>query len=424
MNTGRPTLDQWLNEYAAIEQEWICALEQHGIEFEPRNAHATEVAALKERLREQGARFLNGGASISVGPISSACEACVGDQGSKTFFLSLACNRNCYFCFNQNQENYEQHLRVNPLWEAEVDDYLHAPVAPTHAALTGGEPLLHKQETEQFFEHIHNQAPDVHLRLYTAGDFLDEETLEGLQQAGLREIRLSVKFGDGESDDETELANALERIKLAKRYIPDVMVELPVIPGTESSVRRLMQGMEQLGAFGINLLEFCYPYGDWNEYAKRGFEIKNPPFSVLYDYGYAGGLPVAGSELACLSLVQFALDSQMNLGVHYCSLDNKNRDQILQANLRCPFDKRFYELDSGDCFLKTLKVFDQDVAPARKLLQQANKPYFEDEDDYCLITHPRNASLLGGLVCALSFNVGECDSSVGWTVRELKLEVI
>ena len=47
---------------------------------------------------------------------------------------------------------------------------------------------------------------------------------------------------------------------------------------------------------------------------------KNPPFEVLYDYGYAGGLAVAGSEQACLELVLFALEKGLSLGVHYLSL--------------------------------------------------------------------------------------------------------
>ena len=44
------------------------------------------------------------------------------------------------------------------------------------------------------------------------------------------------------------------------------------------------------------------------------------PFPVLYDYGYAGGLPLAGSELLCLELLEYALDEGLSLGVHYLSL--------------------------------------------------------------------------------------------------------
>ena len=60
------------------------------------------------------------------------------------------------------------------------------------------------------------------------------------------------------------------------------MVEMPVIPGTGKAMRRLLDRLDQVGAFGINLLEFCYPMGAWDEFERRGFSVKNPPFPVLY----------------------------------------------------------------------------------------------------------------------------------------------
>lgn len=414
-----PTLSAYLGEYDAIEREWMDEMASRGIEFAPRGRDADAVAKSRARLAEKGARFLNGGASISVGRLSSACAACVGDRGSKTFYLSLACNRSCYFCFNRNQQHYERDLRLKEGWRQEVREYLDAPVAPTHAALTGGEPLLHKDEALSFFRAIHGERPEVHLRLYTAGDFLDEATALALRDAGLQELRLSVKLDEGEGAVE----EALERLALARRAIPDVMVEMPVIPGTEEAMRKLLVGMDELGLFGINLLEFCYPFGDWTEFSKRGFAIKNPAFDVLYDYGYAGGLPVAGSELSCLRLLEFALDSGLSLGVHYCSLDNKNRDQILQLNLGCPVDRGLYQLDKGDYFYKTLKAFDGDVPVARARLARAGKRFVIDAQDGSLLTHPENRVLLNGLRVAESTNVAQ-QTSQGWCLRELKLRLV
>lgn len=422
---SRPTLAAWLDEYAAIEREWMDSLEAWGIEFAPRDADAPAVAALRERLRAKGARFRNGGASVSTGRISSACVACTGDRGSRSFFLSLLCNRSCYFCFNVNQEDFEQSRRLKPGWRDEVDGFLAAPDAPTHAALTGGEPLLHKPEAVEFFRRIHEAAPDVHLRLYTAGDFLDEETARALRDAGLQEMRLSVKLGDGPEADQAAIDQALATLSLAREAIPDVMVEMPVIPGTEEAMRTLLRGMDDRGLFGINLLEFCYPYGDWEEYRRRGFKVKNPAFEVLYDYGYAGGLPIAGSERACLELVEWALDEGLSLGVHYCSLDNKNRDQILQASLAAASSvgEELYQLDDGDFFYRALKVFDGDTSVARARLRDAGVPFVEDDEDGSLTVHPAHRALLDGLAVARSVNVAQPDGPDGaWRLRELKLE--
>ena len=77
------------------------------------------------------------------------------------------------------------------------------------------------------------------------------------------------------------------------------------------------------------LLEFCYPYFNSEVFVERNFKVKKQPFRVLYNYWYAGGLPVSQSELDCLKLVEFALDEGLTMGVHYCSLENKQTAQDL-----------------------------------------------------------------------------------------------
>ena len=76
--TGRPTLDYWLGEYAAIAEEFVDGLQADGIGFAPPMTAAQRElrAATMERLAAKGARFMNGGASVSTGFLSSACRAC------------------------------------------------------------------------------------------------------------------------------------------------------------------------------------------------------------------------------------------------------------------------------------------------------------------------------------------------------------
>lgn len=420
---ARPTLRAWLDEYADIEAEYLTRLSGWGVRIAQRDADADAVRAAKERLRAKAARFRNGDASIVFGDLSTACAACTGGPGSKTFFLSLACNRSCYFCFNANQADYADHLRLNEAWRDEVDAFAAACGGNvTHVGLTGGEPLLHADEAVAFCAYVHERFPDAHIRLYTAGDFLDEPLLARLRDAGLAELRMSIKLDDGEDD----IDDALARLALAKRFIPDVMVEMPVVPGTGERMRALLRELDRLGAFGINLLEFCYPLGAWDEFERRGFAVKNPPFPVLYNYGYAGGLPLAGSELLCLELVEFALDEGLSLGVHYCSLENKNRDQVCVQNASFPFDDAVYDHDPHDFFLKTLKVFDGDVPLVRHALEACGIAAFALEDEgRGLAFHPRHAAAVQGLpvVLCVSCNVLE-EGEGGWVVRELKLETM
>ncbi len=413
----RPTLAAWLAEYDAIGQDYVDALHQTGIDFAPRHADAAERAALKTRLAQKGARFRNGDASISSGPLSTACAACATDEGSRTFYLSLACNRSCYFCFNANQAGYEEGRRLKTDWQSELDGFLAGPAPVTHVALTGGEPLLHAHEAVAFLAHVHEKAPAAHLRLYTDGDFLTEKLLVRLRDAGLTELRLSVKPDEAGATEE-----ALRRMKLAKRFVPQVMVEMPVIPGTVAEMKELLRAMDGLGAFGINLLEFGYPMGPWKPFAERGFRIANPPFAIPYNYSYAGGLPVAGSELACLELVEFALDEGLALGVHYCSLENKNRTQIFQQNSAAALSDALWKLDEDDFFWKTAKVFDGDVKTAERLLQAAGAPWVRDPDEPSIQFHPQHLPLLeeASVAPVVSVNVVEQHDGAS-VVRELAL---
>lgn len=415
----RPTLAAWLSEYDAIQREYIDSLAGFGVDFASRDADLPQRQALLKQLRSQGARFRNGGASISTGPLSSACVACADDPGSRTFYLSLACNRDCYFCFNKNQVNYEADRLLKKNWRQEVDEFLEGAVPVTHVALTGGEPLLHVEEALAFFAHVHEAAPQAHLRLYSDGDFLDEGLAKQLADAGLQELRLSVK-----PDEPGAFEEAIRRLALAKQFIPDVMVEMPVAPDMLEEMKGLLLGMDAIGAFGINLLEFGYPMGDWAPFAARGYQIANPPFAIPYEYSYAGGLPVAGSELACLQLLDWAMDQGLELGIHYCSLENKNRMQMHQQNTQARLDGALWLFDDEDFFWKTAKVFDGDMAVTKQLLKAAGVPYQEDPDEESLQFHSRHLPLVAGAgtLPAISFNVLE-NYPEGIAVRELALRL-
>ena len=414
---GRPTLAAWLAEYAAIEDEFVREHEARGVTFAAREVRAACNALLRAGLRRRGARFMNGGSSISAGFLSSACAACVGDCGSRTFFVNLRCNRKCYFCFNPNQADYEERRVRDAPWREELEAFAGGGRAVSHIGLTGGEPLLCRDEALAFLRRARELAPSCHLRLYTSGAGLDEAFCEEAVAYGLDEIRFSIKLDEGEAS----VRESLDGIRLARRFIPDVMVEMPVAPDELSRMKRLLRQLDECGVRGINLLELCYPFHNWSEFQRRGYRVKNPAFEVLYDYGYAGGLPIDGSEEACLALLEFALDEGLRLGVHYCSLDNKNRDQVLQQNRTVRLDPALYEL-GDDCFYRIAKVFDGDVGIARGYLEAVGAAYDLDEDGRCLAFHPvRLAEVAAlGTLPALSWNVIEREDG-GALLRELKL---
>jgi uncharacterized protein len=412
-------LNKYASIYADIEKETVVQIEQFGLPFEKR-PEAFELETRLTELEDCGAVLRNNRKSIvSNGKISSACEACQTGTGSYTSFVSLKCHRDCYFCFNKNQDNYQFYLNNQKNVIEELETLFASGTTLTHLALTGGEPLLHPDEVLSFFQKASDHNPMIHTRLYTAGDLLTEEMLAGLKAAGLNEIRFSIKM----EDSPQKRKHILAKIKLAQGYIRDVMVEMPVIPGTEAEMKELLLSLEELGIFGINLLEFCFPLGNAAAFREEGLKLKNPPYDIYYNFWYAGGLAIAESERLCLELVQFSIDNNFKMGVHYCSLENKFTGQIYQQNHDQVLDGT-YSFSQTDYYFKTAKVFGRDKKAVRKVLDKKGVPYTENIE-YDFLQFPPDAMPFlrnREVDIVISSNVVEMDRD-GRSIREVHLEL-
>ncbi|MGG4607581.1 radical SAM protein [Providencia sp. Me31A] len=417
---------RYVMRYLDIEQQTQQAIKEYGLNFETPFLQQNEIEQLKLEIKNYGAVFANNGKSIHCNWLSSACVQCRTGEGSHTTFLSLKCHRDCYFCFNPNQENYQyfqQEMR-DAIGEVEAIAEQNYPL--THIALTGGEPLLFRQESIAFFQTVQQKLPQVHSRLYTAGDPLDRNTARALAKAGLQEIRFSIKI----DDPKARITKILQRIALAREIFPTVMVEMPVIPGTEQQMFQLLIQLDDIGIDGINLLEFCFPLTNSEAYQSRGFTLKNPPYEVYYNYWYAGGLAVAQSELACLRVLKFALENQLAIGVHYCSLENKHTGQVYQSNAF--FEQRkdvigeHYYFSSQDYFFKSAKVFGDDCETVANLLKRAGVSYHQELLHGFLQFNPESIFLLSSLTelpIALTSHIIEPDEQGNPLIKEVRIQM-
>ncbi|MEJ2302281.1 MAG: radical SAM protein [Anaerolineales bacterium] len=350
-----PALRSYAETYVKIYADFMAQIRQFGVEIEPCDQSENYGPRLAA-LRKKGAMVRNDSKSVYVNHISPACQACRTGKGSATFFISLKCHRDCFYCFNPNQENYAYFREHTRDTVAELEAIRRSGHRVRHLALTGGEPLLHKEETIRFCQIARQNFPKAYTRLYTCGDHLDREIMQSLKEAQLDEVRFSIRMHDSPKGR----GHTYDRIALARAYIPNVMVEMPVLPGTLEEMKAILTELDRLGVFGINLLEFCFPLHNGDVFREKGYRIKARPYRVLYDYWYAGGLPIAGSEAVCLDLIEFALQSGLELGVHYCSLENKHSGQIYQQNKNHALSKTMY-FSQKDYFLKTAKVFGDDA---------------------------------------------------------------
>ncbi len=406
-----PLFRAYAEGYVQIYEEFTDQVRQTGLPFDPEGYEA-EIATRRDALRAKGAIFRNNGHSIYAGRISPACVACQKGVGSATFYTSLKCHRNCFYCFNPNQEDYSLQTQTQRDPAAELRELSDQGFQVSHLALTGGEPLLYPKEACGFFATARERFPGAHTRLYTAGDHVNRDLLRRLRDAGLTEIRFSVRAHDGAHGRR----HTYDRIALAKEYIPAVMVETPVLPGTIDIMKEMLLELDHMHVFGANLLEFCFPFHNAEAFRKRGYLVKHRPYETLYDYWYAGGLPVSRSELDCLELLEFTLDKGLGIGVHYCSLENKHTGQVYLQNWgqSVPPTAAFSE---RDYFFKVAKVFGDDVSLVQAALDGAGEPYAG-----YLEFHPALIERLRGM--NLEVGIGTCvveHRPEGQVLRELKI---
>ena len=115
-----PALREYANIYVQIHQDFMEQIRQMGLEIETEDTADAMTQKIAD-LRKKGAIVRNSDKSIYVNRISPSCVACQTGTGSSTFFISLKCHRDCFYCFNPNQEDYEYHREHTRETIAELD---------------------------------------------------------------------------------------------------------------------------------------------------------------------------------------------------------------------------------------------------------------------------------------------------------------
>jgi uncharacterized protein len=374
-----PSFRSYASRYLQIEDMTNTAiLENFGLPFTKEESGIT-----KDEIIKGGVLSRNNHKSLYLNWLSPACRACKKGEKSLTSFVSFKCHKNCYFCFNPNQENYATFRIKNHDPIMELNQRLHHGEKFDHIALTGGEPLLHAKETAEFFQFVKENSKNTYTRLYTAGDLLTPEILSALKETQLNEIRFSIK----QEDTMEQMEKLYSLMKLAKEYIPFVVVEMPIIPGTLEDMKAILHKLEGIGINGINLLEFCFPMNNTEAFKERGHTLKFPPFETYYNYWYAGGLAVQQSEEECLELLKYASEQSLKLGIHYCSLENKHTGQLYQQNKNVRLSK-LYSFSGKDFFIKSAKVFGEDKDIVLEKFQKQEFRHFEVNEEHDSLQFP------------------------------------
>ena len=362
--------------YLDMYDRFLGKLTAFGIKVDDYNdeAERTEIVG---RLRKLGVSVRNSEKSFVLGNISPSCLDCRTGEGSSTHILSLKCNRDCYFCANKNQLDYEElQTRKNDIIDQFNKSAAYFGVMKS-VAITGGEPLLFPDECEKFIRYVKMADEKIQTRIYTNGDLADEKLMERLGKAGLDEARFGLKPDNNGAVE----PNVIKNLKSAKSAIPRVMVEMPCKTGQLENMKALLDKLDDAGIFGVNILEYLFPWAHTEEYNREGYKIRYRPYRILFDYAYAGGAPVAGSEIECLKLMEYAAEKKYKMGVHYCSLENKLTSQIWLHNHK--FRKTQLEhFSEKDFFVRTAKGYDNDAHRIKEILDSKKcKDYIYNKNE-------------------------------------------
>ncbi len=421
-NIGKITNDGLRKDvefYLQMYENFLDELAMFGISVDDHNDRP-EKAELVNELKKLGVEVRNAGKSFIWGNISPSCIDCRTGEGSATYILSLKCNRDCFFCTNKNQFNYDElQTKTQDIIGQFKKTNSHYKTMKS-AAITGGEPLLFPDECEDFIKYTKKINKKTQTRIYTNGDLADERLMERLGKAGLDEIRFGLKPGDDGTVEEAVLIN----LENAKKYIPRVMVEMPCKPGQLENMKKLLDRLEKIGIFSINILEFLFPWVHVKEYTDAGYKVRNHPYEILFDYTYAGGVPVAGSEIECLKLLKYAAEKKYKMGVHYCSLENKLTAQVWHHNHK--FKKTPVEhFSEEDFFVRTAKAYGEDAHKVKEILDKNKcKSYIYNKADERVEFPPENIPLLAGTNMQLGIGVMVLDRQDDKNcVREIAVHV-
>ncbi len=291
---------------------------------------------LLRSVKERGAAASCAGTKIHTPPISPGCRLCVEGAWS-CLFINNRCNCRCFYC--PTSQDHIGEPGTNNLDFPDVADYLDylERFGFGGVSMSGGEPLLTPEKTLAYLTAVRKRFGDsVHLWMYTNGTLVTRDLLLQLRDAGLNEIRFDIGA----------IGYRLEPLRLAAGIIEHVTVEIPAVPEDVPLMREKMVELVESGVRYLNLHQMRLTPYNYPALAPRG-----------YTFVHGSKVTVLESELAALELMAHALESQLPLGVNYCSFVYKNRFQALAGRRRyAALVRKTGEEVTGNGYLRSLAV--------------------------------------------------------------------
>ena len=221
-------------------------------------------------------------------------------------FISHSCTRHCFFCLREQKEAEDFVPYVErDIKFASVERFIEY-LKSFHfegISFSGGEPFMKFDRLFEYIKAIRDAFGNQHyVWVYTNGDLVNEEKLTRLEEAGLDEIRFDISAREYD----------LGPVSLALGHVPHVAIEIPAIPEDVERVTSLLPHLESMGVEYINLHQLMV-----NDYNREAFQARG--YTVLRDERYDDWFGIRESESAALEILNYAAESNMRMGINYCS---------------------------------------------------------------------------------------------------------
>lgn len=298
---------------------------------------------------------------------SVACNHCTGDN-AYTARITTRCNRDCFFCFVPDEDDNLEVISNNAI----VEDFLRKKKKNRSIesfAISGGEPLIVIDKTVDLFHEIREIEGDgIYLRLYTNADYIEENALDKLQRVGLNEMRISVKPNEHLDS---------KKIQLIKKYIPKVVIELPVLPDAEDELFALLDELEKTDIDGLNLVELfinghnCEIFKQHKYTILMADDVRNIGCAEFpFEYPIAESLPLSKRAL------KYVASKQYHYFVNLCNQYTKQKQYYYHNvhNNSLDLGKEIFDSDGNLLVLCIYSDFDE----ARRYLFENNIIYREN----------------------------------------------
>lgn len=296
--------------------------------------------------------------SYRHGELPKGCQYCV--KGTKlVLFLTGICPRHCYFCPLSEHKygkdvTFANERPVHSFQDLKDEAKL---MRARGAGITGGDPLAKLERTVEYIQQMKKEfGRKFHLHLYTSLDLVTEESLTGLHQAGLDEIRFHLDLDN---------PRLWHRLDIAKRFSWDVGVEIPVLIDKEMQIKKMIDFIHGKVKF-LNLNELELADTPICQLRKLGHEQKD-------ELSYA----VLGSEVVGLKLLEYISKNNYSLQAHLCTVKLKDAIQLTERIKReAQQAKQVFDKVDQEGLLIRGAVYLPELFPSfsyQEKLQKANK---------------------------------------------------